>query len=91
MVRLNLGFRSDMAWWAVFLESWNGTSMIEHRSSDKGGVVQIWTDASGVGGVVCGPLVKKSGFRWDGRSCRREVEKELTEKASPCKSCYRSC
>ncbi len=52
MVRLNLGFRSDMAWWAVFLESWNGTSMIECRRSDKGGVVQIWTDASG--GWGCG-------------------------------------
>ena len=26
--RLNSGFRSDIMWWATFLESWNGMSMM---------------------------------------------------------------
>ncbi len=29
-IRLNRGFRSDLAWWATFLPAWNGTSMMRH-------------------------------------------------------------
>ena len=49
MVRLNCGFKSDM-WWAKFLETWNGVSMIEPGSGQA--TVEIWTDASG--GWGCG-------------------------------------
>ena len=27
-IRLNLGFRSDLQWWATFLPTWNGSSMM---------------------------------------------------------------
>ncbi len=46
MCRLNAGFRSDILWWATFLESWNGVSILRglsrERSTNHG-----WTDASG--------------------------------------------
>ena len=45
-IRLNQGFRSDLMWWATFLEMWNGVSMMrEHRPLQA--TTQIWTDASG--------------------------------------------
>ena len=30
-IRLNCSFRSDLAWWHLFLESWNGVAMLESR------------------------------------------------------------
>ena len=50
MVRLNCGFKSDIMWWATFLETWNGVSMKEPGSGQA--TVEIWTDASG--GWGCG-------------------------------------
>ena len=45
-IRLNQGFRSDLMWWAMFLETWNRVSMMrEHR--DTPATTHIWTDASG--------------------------------------------
>ena len=43
-VRLNTGFRSDLLWWATFLPSWNGVSMMARVSSPSH---TLTSDASG--------------------------------------------
>lgn len=45
-IRLNAGFRSDLKWWQLFLEGWNGISMLENmarRAPDQ----HLFSDASG--------------------------------------------
>jgi len=63
-VRLNVGFRSDLRWWEIFLEEWNGVSLC-------GGVVPasprdtITSDASGRWG--CGAFTEQGEwfqYRW---------------------------
>lgn len=44
--RLSSGFRSDILWWASFLDSWNGVRMMSEHSQLQA-KVHIWTDASG--------------------------------------------
>ena len=44
-IRLNNGFRSDIMWWATFLEPWNGVRMMKDNSQQQ--AASIWTDASG--------------------------------------------
>ena len=48
-VKLNGGMRSDLAWWDLFLESWNGVSML-HPSRLSVPDHEIYTDASGAFG-----------------------------------------
>ena len=50
-IRLNRGFRSDLQWWACFLPSWNGTSMMSGVVPPYP-TVSITSDASGTWG--CG-------------------------------------
>ena len=55
-VRLNESFRSDLHWWAVFLDDWNGVSMLDsvvHKTPSA----TLTSDASGRWG--CG-----FQFRW---------------------------
>ena len=63
-VCLNVGFRSDLQWWDVFLQEWNGVSLF-------GGVIPvapedtITSDASGCWG--CGALTERGDwfqYRW---------------------------
>ena len=63
-VRLNISFRSDLRWWEIFLEEWNGVSLC-------GGVVPvspkdtITSDASGRWG--CGAFTERGEwfqYRW---------------------------
>ena len=54
-LRLNREFRSDLQWWATFLETWNGISML----TDQPAAVHCWTDASGQFG--CGGWVPVTG------------------------------
>lgn len=63
-VRLNVGFRSDLRWWEIFLDEWNGVSLC-------GGVVPvaprdtITSDASGRWG--CGAFTERGEwfqYRW---------------------------
>ena len=53
-IRLNAAFRSDLQWWALFLEGWNGVSLlasvVAHAPS-----VTLTTDASGSWG--CGAFI----------------------------------
>ena len=46
-IQLNRGFRLDLSWWAAFLPSWNGISMLAgwHNSPIAGTI--ITSDASG--------------------------------------------
>ena len=58
-IRLNKGFRSDLRWWDLFLEGWNGVSMFASlaRSST---VTVLTSDASGSWG--CGAF--ESSGNW---------------------------
>lgn len=62
-IRLNVGFRSDLCWWATFLTHWNGVGMVQ----DPGGheEVIVTSDASGSWG--CGAFVSSGEwfqFQW---------------------------
>lgn len=46
-IRLNSFARADIAWWAVFMESWNGISYLPGRPP----LVHIYSDASGSWGA----------------------------------------
>ena len=52
-VRLGAAFRSDLLWWATFLEAWNGVAMMPHPGSEDPSH-HLWTDASGQFG--CGAV-----------------------------------
>lgn len=63
-IRLNASFRSDLLWWATFLPSWNGVSMMSvvQKSSPD---VTVTSDASGNWG--CGAYNSKGQwfqFQW---------------------------
>ena len=57
-IRLNAEFRSDLTWWATFLESWNGVSLLQEYGPIRVSH-EFASDASGRFG--CGALW---GFRW---------------------------
>jgi len=45
---LSKAFRSDLQWWATFLEVWNGVTMMQCGSQCSGQASHyVWTDASG--------------------------------------------
>ena len=52
-VRLNAAFRSDLLWWATFLEGWNGVAMMPSQGPGQP-AHHVWTDASGSFG--CGAV-----------------------------------
>ena len=49
-LRLNVGFRSDLQWWATFLPSWNGVGMMSGLVKGEPQVV-LTLDASGSWGI----------------------------------------
>ncbi len=60
-IRLNKSFRSDLQWWATFLETWNGVSLLREcglRPADH----HVYTDASGRFG--CGALWQDLWFQY---------------------------
>ena len=59
-VHLNAGFRSDLLWWHLFLDTWNGVSMLWdiHSSAPS---VEVVSDASGTWG--CGALCGSDWFQ----------------------------
>jgi len=61
--RLNRAVRSDLAWWSVFLDQWNGVSMLWDYSKGTPDS-QVVSDASGAWG--CGALwsSKWIQFQW---------------------------
>jgi len=58
-IRLNRGFRSDLQWWSLFLEGWNGISLVSSLARSSPGVV-LTLDASGSWG--CGAF--ESAGKW---------------------------
>ena len=48
-IRLNLAFRSDLQWWDIFLEDWNGVSVFAGVTQTPPAVV-LTSDASGTWG-----------------------------------------
>ena len=64
-IRLNAGFKSDMAWWKTFSAQWNGASLIIHPGSKE---ATITSDASGHWG--CGAWHGREWFQlqWNKQS-----------------------
>ena len=60
--RLNKEFRSDLTWWHLFLEGWNGTSFLQVAGFPQASSLSIQTDASGNWG--CGGYLGGSWFKW---------------------------
>lgn len=60
--RLNKEFRSDLTWWHIFLENWNGTSFLQVANFPQAPGLIIQTDASGSWG--CGGFLNGSWFKW---------------------------
>ena len=58
-IRLNKGFRSDLQWWDLFLEGWNGVSMFASLARSSTAMV-LTSDASGSWG--CGAF--ESSGKW---------------------------
>ena len=76
MIRLNNGFRADLAWWQEFLPAWNGVSFLPSPSNLP--AIQLTTDASGAWG--CGAWWEHSWFQvqWDQEAMPLSIaEKEL--------------
>lgn len=59
-VRLNAEFRSDLLWWATFIQSWNGVSVME-LYGQQASEVHFATDASGQFG--CGAVWAPAWFQ----------------------------
>ena len=75
-IRLNRGFRSDLAWWRTFVSRWNGVSFLPPPSYLP--QLVITSDASGSWG--CGAWHRNAWFQleWDCRSISLSIaEKEL--------------
>ena len=50
MIRINNEARSDIRWWLLFIQSWNGVSMLRDQKRSHPDH-QIWSDASGSWGA----------------------------------------
>lgn len=75
-IRLNIGFRSDLAWWHQFVQQWNGISFLQPPSCLP--ALEMTSDASGSWG--CGAWHHNSWFQlcWDKRVQPLSIaEKEL--------------
>ena len=46
-IRLNAEFRSDLAWWTLFVERWNGVSSLSIRFTTVGACVHRQQISSG--------------------------------------------
>ena len=82
-IRLNRGFRSDLAWWQAFLPHWNGTSFLPPPSHLP--VVELTTDASGSWGAEAWHRSAWFQIQWDQRSQGLSIAaKELIPIALAC-------
>ena len=65
-IRLNLGFRSDLHWWSLFLDRWNGVGMLTNLRRHPPPGITLTSDASGSWG--CGAFYDSWWFScpWDG-------------------------
>ena len=70
-VRLNAEFQSDVQWWHLFLEKWNGISCLHTHIPSKEDVI-VATDASGSWG--CGAVWSQTGFTVRGTKHGQECQ-----------------
>ena len=77
MLRLNTEFRADLQWWATFLNSWNGVSIISAlcRCPIE---AKLGSDASGSWG--CGAYFGNNRFALPWSSCPLWVEVHISVK-----------
>lgn len=76
LIRLNKGFRSDLAWWRTFIREWNGISFLHPPAHLP--QFHLYSDASGSWG--CGAVWGRLWFQlqWDASSHHLSIaEKEL--------------
>ena len=60
--RLNVAFRSDLFWWHIFLQSWNGLSILYHPALSTPPDFIAQTDASGSWG--CAAVLDNQWLQW---------------------------
>ena len=60
-MRLNREFHSDLAWWHVFMQSWNGLSLLSCTPTMSQDLT-IYTDACGSWG--CGACLGRKWLQW---------------------------
>ena len=77
-IRLNVEFRSDLHWWATFLCSWNGVSILEQYGC-QATAVHFSTDASGLFG--CGALWSPFWFQLQWPHSYRDQHLKLKEES----------
>ena len=83
-IRLNNGMRSDLAWWDLFLDSWNGVSMLRGQrlaTPDH----EVFTDAFGSYG--CGAVWASRWLQLEWPPCFRDAPiapKELVPVVMAC-------
>ena len=65
-IRLNLPARADIMWWYLFVEEWNGVSLLWDLGLQKPNL-EVYTDASGTWG--CGAFLDPMWFQlqWSDR------------------------
>ena len=65
-IRLNLPARADVMWWSIFVDQWNGVSMLWDIGLCKSDIV-VYSDASGSWG--CGAFCNQTWFQleWSAR------------------------
>ena len=59
---LNVEFRSDLMWWHLFIDSWNGLCLLRSETWSSPADYYIQTDASGNWG--CGAFFDQKWFQW---------------------------
>ena len=77
-VRLNTQFRSDLQWWATFLKTWNGISILEQQGHQIS-TIHFATDASGHFG--CGALWDSAWFQLQWPQSYQEHDLQLKEQS----------
>ena len=60
-IRLNQDFRSDLLWWHLFLDTWNGVSCLQSHIKSPPNIT-LYTDASGNWG--CGAIEPPFWFQY---------------------------
>ena len=84
-IRLNLEFRSDLAWWNTFLTHWNGISFLPPPAHLP--TLELTTDASGSWGCSAWHGFSWFQLQWDSRSFDLSIaEKELIPIVLACAS-----
>ena len=75
-LRLNIQVRCDLQWWSMFLQRWNGTSMMSLLGSSSASVT-VTSDASGSWG--CGAVSNADWFSCGWGSCWLDVHITIKE------------